>query len=85
MGRYPVSELPEGYIIAFLQKKHYPMRLTIDDSGVPHAHGFKNRDGKVVSYSKRVYAAHFVEQHSSGRIDWAEVEVSSATGIVSTQ
>ncbi len=73
MGRYPVSELPEGYIIAFLQKKHYPMKLVVNDRGVPHAHGFKSKD-KAVSYSKRVYAAHFIEQHNNGTLDWATID-----------
>ncbi len=74
MGKYPISELPEGYIIIPLQKKYVPMKLVIDNNGIPHAHGFKSKD-KAVSYSKRVYAAHFIEQHKNGTLDWAKVAI----------
>jgi hypothetical protein len=77
MARYPISELPEGYTILFLQGKHFPMKVMIDEKGVPHTHGFKNKENKAVAYSKRVYAAHFIEQQSTGKLAWAEVESTS--------
>jgi len=74
MAKHPIAELPEGYIIAILHERHFPLKITTDAHGVPHAHGFKyKKEDQAVSYSKRMYAAHFIEQHHAGTLDWAEV------------
>jgi hypothetical protein len=72
MPRHQVTQLPDGYIIARIQGKHFPMKLELPTSGVPSARGFAARiDGKPVSYSKRLYAANFVKDWADGRIAWA--------------
>jgi hypothetical protein len=62
-------------MIARLNKKHYPMSFTFSASGVPRASGFIHRiDGKPVTYSKRMYAAGFIESYNGGRATWAEID-----------
>jgi hypothetical protein len=47
--------------------------MVINTNGVPHTHGFIKKDRSAVAYSKRMYAAHFIEQHNNGTVAWAEV------------
>lgn len=75
MPRHYVTPLSEGYIIARLNGKHYPMKLAMSASGVPAARGFIHQiDGKPVMYSKRVYAANFIDHHATGRAPWAAID-----------
>lgn len=75
MPRHLVAPLPEGYIIVRIQGKQYPMKLALSASGVPSAQGFIHRiDGQPVTYSKRMYAANFIELYKDGRAPWAEID-----------
>src|ERR1041384_7306438 len=75
MPRHAIAQLPEGYLIARLKGKQYPLQVSFTAQGVPVARGFVQLvDGHPVSYSKRVYAANFLANYDAGRAPWAEID-----------
>lgn len=75
MPQRPIAELPKGYTILRVNERHYPLTLHSSERDEPITQAFINmRDGRAVSYSKRVYAANFIKDYISGNVPWAMLD-----------
>lgn len=75
MARHHIIELPKGYTIIRIEGRQYPMILQQSSAGAPIARAFLQQiDSTPISYSKRVYAIHFIEAYAGGRVPWVAVD-----------